>query len=170
MVSGPALPERPAMMPCGAQGFVAGDCGRTGLVPGLPVLADGNDRGGLSVDDSGVAAAGVIRPIDGHRADFFTLGDLVRQVRQDRTVAIAAGGEFHGADVRRGGVHGQMDLAPLAASLNTVLARLPLAITEDLGPGAVHQQVQRAIGAPIWDLDGQPSAGLRGATGAMVLP
>jgi hypothetical protein len=39
-----------------------------------------------------VATAGVIRPISGHRADLFALGYLVEQFRQDRTVAIAAGG------------------------------------------------------------------------------
>lgn len=64
-------------------------------------------------------------------------------------------------DVRRGGVHGQMNLAPLAPTLNTVLAGLPFAVAEELDAGAVHQQVQRPFGAAIWDLDGQhflPSA------------
>jgi hypothetical protein len=41
----------------------------------------------------------------------------------------------------------------LAATLNTVLASLPLAISGELDPGAVHQQVQRTIGAPVGDLD-----------------
>jgi hypothetical protein len=50
---------------------------------------------------------------------------------------------------------GQMYLAPLAATLNTVLGSLPLVISEDLDPSAVHQQVQRTIGAPVRDLDGQ---------------
>ncbi len=48
-----------------------------------------------------------------------------------------------------------MDLAPLASALNAVLARLPLAIAEELDTGAVNQQVQRAIGAAVRDLDGQ---------------
>jgi len=51
-------------------------------------------------------------------------GDLVQQLRQDRAVTVAAGGIFHRPDVRSGRVHGQMDLAPLAAgtkvSVNTV--------------------------------------------------
>ncbi len=78
-----------------------------------------------------------------------------------KTVAVAAGREFHRPDVRRGGVHRQMDLAPLASALNTVLSGLPFAVAEELDPGAVNQQVQRAIDAPIRDLDSQrflPSA------------
>jgi len=42
-----------------------------------------------------------------------------------------------------------------------MLAGLPLTVTEELDPGAVHEQVERPIGAPIWDLNGQrllPSA------------
>jgi hypothetical protein len=36
-----------------------------------------------------------------------------------------------------------------------MLARPPFAITEKLDAGAVHEQVQGAIGAPLGDLDGQ---------------
>ena len=107
------------------------------------------------VEDGGVASARVIGAVRGHCADLFALGDLVKQLWQDRTVAVAAGGEFHGADVRRGRVHGQMYLAPLAASLNTVLAGLPFTIAQELDASAVNQQVQWAVGAPIRDLDGQ---------------
>jgi|GEM_PF-6539978 len=56
----------------------------------------------------------------------------------------------------------------LAPPLNAVLAGLPLTIAKELDPGAVHKQVQRPIGAAIWDLDGQRSMGLHGPTGAMV--
>jgi hypothetical protein len=48
-----------------------------------------------------------------------------------------------------------MDLTPSASALNAVLVRRPLVIAWETEPGAVHQQVQRAIGAPIWDLDYQ---------------
>jgi len=48
-----------------------------------------------------------------------------------------------------------MNLAPLASALDTVFARLPFAIAEELDPGAVHQQVQGAVGTAIWDLDGE---------------
>ena len=113
MVSGPSLPERPAIVPGGAKGFVSGDCRRAVLFPRPTVFADRDDRRGLTVDDGGMAAARIIRAIGDHGADLFALGDLVEQFRQDRTVTIAAGSEFYSADVRRGGIHGQMHLAPL---------------------------------------------------------
>ena len=70
------------------------------------------------------------------------------------------------ADVRSGGIHGQMDLAPSAPPLNAVLAGWPLAIAiatrhrhsplaGQPDPGAVHKQVEGAISAPKGDLDGQ---------------
>ena len=116
----------------GAQGLVAADSGRAVLFPRSAVLADWDDRSGLAVDVGGVAAAGVIGAIGGHGADLFAIRDLVKQVRQDRTVAIAAGGELHRPEVRSGRTHSQMHLAPLAAALNTVFARLPFAIAEEL--------------------------------------
>jgi len=58
VISGPALPERPAMVPGGAQGIVSGDCGRAILFPRPPVPADRDDRCGLAVDDGRMAAAG----------------------------------------------------------------------------------------------------------------
>ena len=69
MVSGPALPERPAIVPGGAQRFISGDGGWAVLFPRPPVLSDWDDRGGLAVDDGGVAAAGVIGTIGGYGAD-----------------------------------------------------------------------------------------------------
>ena len=90
------------------------------------------ERDGLPVDDGGVAAAGVRGAIGGHSADLFAFGDLVRQFRQDRTVAIAAGRELHRPNVRGCGIHGQMDLAPLASALNAMLARLPVTIAKEL--------------------------------------
>lgn len=155
VVSCPALPERPAVVPGRAQGFVSGNRGRAVLFPRSPILADRDDRGGLPVDDGGVASARVIGAVGSHRADLFVVRDLVQQLRKHRAVTVAAGGKLHRANVRRGRVHGQMHLAPLAAALNTMLARLPFAITKELDPGAVHQQVQRTIDASIGDLNGQ---------------
>jgi hypothetical protein len=48
-----------------------------------------------------------------------------------------------------------MHLAPLEAALRAMFALLPPAITEKLDCGAVHEQVQGAIGAPTKDLDRQ---------------
>ena len=102
-----------------------------------------------------MAPACVVGTIGRHCADLFAFGDLVEQFRQDRTVTIATGSEFHGADVRRGGIHGQMHLAPLECALNTILAGLPFAIAQKLATGADNEQVQRPVGAPIGDQDGQ---------------
>lgn len=49
------------------------------------------DRAGLPVDDGGMAAAGVIGAIRGHGANLFAQGDLIEQLRQARTVAVATG-------------------------------------------------------------------------------
>ena len=94
VVSAPAFPERPAIVACGAEGFVSGDCGRAVLFPGPLVLANRNDRGGLSVDDRRMASAGVIGAISGHRADLLTFRDLVQQLGQNRAITIAAGREL----------------------------------------------------------------------------
>ena len=75
-----------------------------------------------------MTAAGVIGAIRSHGADFFAFGDLVQQLRQNGAVPVTTGGEFHSADVRSGGVHGQMHLAPLAATLIAVPACLPFPI------------------------------------------
>src|SRR6056297_3209772 len=60
MVSGPAFPECSAVVSGGAQGFVAGARRRTVLFPWSAVLADRDDRSGMTVDDGGMAAAGAI--------------------------------------------------------------------------------------------------------------
>ena len=102
-----------------------------------------------------MAAARVVGAVGGDGADRLAFGDLAEQVRQHGTITVAAGGEFDGADVRRGRVHGQMHLAPLASSLRAMLARLPFAIAEELDASAVDQQVQWPIGTSIRNLDGQ---------------
>ena len=92
-----------------------------------------------------MTAAGVIGAIRSHGADFFAFGDLVQHLRQNGAVPVTTGGEFHSADVRSGGVHGQMHLAPpltvckqtvagqrLASALNAMLARLPVTIAKEL--------------------------------------
>jgi hypothetical protein len=60
MVSGPALPERPAIVPGGAQSFGPDDCSRAVLFPRPAVLSDRYDWNGLPVDDGSVATARVI--------------------------------------------------------------------------------------------------------------
>lgn len=53
-----------------------------------------------------------------------------------------------------------MDLAPLATTVNAMLADLPFAIAEELDPGAVHEQVEWTVGTAIRDLDTQGFDGL----------
>ena len=96
----------------------------------------------------------VVGTIGRHGADVFVHGDLLQQVWQNWAVAISAGCKLHRPDVGGGGIHRQMDLAPLTAALNTVLAGLPLTVTEELDPGAVHEKIERPVGAPIRDLNG----------------
>jgi len=68
---------------------------------------------------------------------------------------VAAGCEIYHPDVRCGGVHGQIDLALLASALDCVFARLQFSIAQELGAGAVDQEVQGAISASMRDLNGQ---------------
>jgi len=85
-------------------------------------------------------------------ADVFVVRDPVEKVWQDGAVAFPAGGKLDRTDVGCGSVHGQMDLAPLASPLNTVLPGLPLAIAEELDAGAIHQQIQRPASTAIGNL------------------
>ena len=48
---------------------------------------------------------------------------------------------------------GQMHFTPLVSSLRAMLARLPFDIAKELDPSAVHEQVQRAAGTAIRDLN-----------------
>ena len=82
VVSRPPFPECPAVLTCGAQGFVAGPGGWTILLPRPAILADRNDGRAAACDDGAVAAAGVVGAICGHGADFFVVWDLVQQIRQ----------------------------------------------------------------------------------------
>lgn len=86
---------------------------------------------------------------------------MIEQLWQNGAVTVRAGSELHCPDLRRGGVHRPMHLAPLASTLDAVRSARPFAITGELDPGAVRKQLQVAIGAPMRDLDGQrllPSA------------
>lgn len=125
MVARPAPPERPAVVTRYAQALVSDSGRRAVVLPGSAVLADRNDRDGIAFEGSGVAAAGIVSAISRHRADWFVLRHLIEQLGQDRTVPVPARRKLHGPDVGRGGVHGDMNLSPLAATLHAVLADLP---------------------------------------------
>ena len=76
VVSGPVLPERPAVAFRGAQRLVPGLCCWAVFLPRTPVLPDRNDWRGAPVDDGSMAAAGVVGTIGGHGANLFVFGDL----------------------------------------------------------------------------------------------
>ena len=80
VIARPALPEGPAIVSGGAQGFVADACRRVVFLPQSTVLADLNDRDRVAREDRAVAPARVIGTIGGHGADLFVLGDLVQQI------------------------------------------------------------------------------------------
>jgi hypothetical protein len=155
VVSGPAFPERPPVVSRCAQGVVGDACSWAAFFRKTSVLSERDDRNGVAFDDGIVAAACVLGAVGGDRAYQVVPLDLAEQIGPHGAVAVGAGGEFHLSDVGCGRVHGQMDLAPLASALHLVLASLPFAIAEEFDPGAVDQQVQRAIFAAIRDLDGQ---------------
>lgn len=136
----------------GPQVFVSGDRGWAVFLPQPTILADRDGWDRAAREDHAVAPAPVVGPIGGHVADLFVLGDLVQQIWKDGAVAFSAGGELDRTDVGGGGIHGQMDLAPLAAALHAVLAGLSLAIAEKLDPCAVREQVQRPAGTAIRNL------------------
>ena len=150
VVSCPAVPECPAIVPGGAQGFVVGACCRAVLFPRSAVLADRDDRGGLPVDDRRMTAAGVICPIGGHGADLFVCGNLAQQLRQDRAVAFAAGGELHRPNVRSGRVGANAVFAKqretaIAASTETQHPDImtSLAIAKKFAPGRTCSHTSR---------------------------
>ena len=78
-------------------------------------------------------------------AIFLIRRDLVEQLGQHGRVAHVAGGELGSPDFQGLLVNSDVDLAPDPPFRATVLARIPLAFALDLDPGAVDQEVQRAL-------------------------
>ena len=101
-------------MSCLVQDVVADACGRAILFPRATVPADGDARFGPSINDYAMASSGVIGAVSHDRANFFILGDLCKQVRQQRAVALSARREFDGPDVASLSIHADMDFAPRA--------------------------------------------------------
>src|SRR6056297_218675 len=66
-----------------------------------------------------------------------------------------APGDLDSADLQCFLINPEMDLAPHTPFGAAMLAGVPFAFALDLDPGAVDQQVQRALGATIWDADGE---------------
>lgn len=84
------------------------------------------------------------------------------------SAVIPTGGELGRADFQRFLVDPDMKLAPDPPLRAAMLAGVPFPFALDLDPGAVYQQVKRAVRAAVGDVHLQRSRGLRGATCATV--
>ena len=78
-------------------------------------------------------------------------GDLRHPFGQLRGIPDVAAGDLDRPDLQRLFVDPEMDLAPDAAFCPAVLARVPLTFPFDLDPGAVDQEMQRTLRAPMRD-------------------
>lgn len=136
-----------------AQDVVAGDgSGGVGL-PRFCVLARRNDRRSTSGGDGVMAFAGVEGTVGGDAGDLLVGRDLVQQLGQHGRVTDVAGGELGGPDFQCFLVDPDVDLAPDPPFCATMLAGVPLPFALNLDPSAVDQQVQRAVGTAVGDVD-----------------
>ena len=137
-----------------------------GGFPGLAIPPRRNDRSSAAGSDGVMALAGVECAISGDAGDFLIGRDLVEQFGQHGRVTNIAGGELGCADFHCLLINSDVDLAPDAPFGAAVLARVPLTFALDLDPGAVDQEVQRALRGAVGDVNLQ--ALLAAAEGAEV--
>lgn len=97
--------------------------------------------------------AGVESAVGCDGCDLLIGRDLVQQLGQHRCTAHVAGGELSRPDFQGFLVDPDVDLAPDAPLGTAMLAGVPLAFALDLDPGAVDQQVQRAVRTAVGDVD-----------------
>jgi len=141
VIAAPSSPDGPPDTLRRAQDFVAGDSPTGVGFPRLGVLARRDYCGGTSGSDGVVALAGVESAIGGDGCDLLLGRDLVQQLGQHRGISHVAGRELGCTDFQGFLVDPDVDLAPDAPFRAAVLAGVPLALTLDLDPGAVDQQV-----------------------------
>lgn len=89
-----------------------------------------------------MVASRVTGTIGDHGADVFVFRDLYGNIWLSLS-RLGVNSTARMSDVPVPTTHGQMGLAPLASALNTVLVRLPFAVTLELDSGAAHEQIQR---------------------------
>ena len=155
IVAVPSFPNCTAFFTNVAQDCVSRDCGRAVLTPKPPVLADRDDGCRPMLENSVVAAAGIVSPIRRNRADLLLLRDLIEQGMQCRAVILPAGGELDRPKVGCCRVHRQTDLALLTSVQGAVLAGAPFTDAKELDAGAVHQQGHESVDASIGELDSE---------------
>ena len=100
-----------------------------------------------------MALAGVKGTISGDACNLVIWRDLVQKLWQHGRVTDITGGELGRAYFQRLLVNSDVDLAPDPALGATMLAGVPLPFALDLDAGAVDQQVQRAAGSTVGNID-----------------
>ena len=151
VVSAPVSPDRTAEIFRRPQGLVSGDSSSGDGLPRLRVLAGRYDGMGAAVSDRVTALAGIISAVSGDAADLLACRDLAEQVGQDWCIADMALGDLDGSNLQCFLINSEMDLAPDPSFRTTVFAGVPFALSLDLDPGAIYQQVQQTLGAAIGD-------------------
>ena len=102
----------------------------------------------MATGDGFVAGLGVIGPIRAHGVQRLMCGDLGEELRQHGSVPDGVVRDLDGSDLQRLSIDAQVNLAPLAPVVSTMLLGLPFTFTQHLHAGAVDQQVQAgAVGA-----------------------
>ena len=102
-----------------------------------------------------MALSGVVGAVGCDTGDVRISGDLGQQFGQHGGIPNVAAGDLDCPDLQCLPVDPEMDFAPDAALRAAMLARVPLALSLDLGPHAVDQQVQQAPRPPMRDVHGQ---------------
>jgi len=153
VVAAPFLPDCPAQSTRCVQDVVA--CIRTVAIrlPGFGILAGRDDGIRRAQRDGFMTVLGIVGAIAADAGNALVGRNLAEQRWQDRRIADAVVGHLHSPDLERGRVDSEVDLAPLAAVIRTMLLRLPFAFAQHLDASAVYQQMQARRGRYCSDGD-----------------
>lgn len=108
-----------------------------------------------ALGDGVIAFASVVGTVCREPADLFTLGDLVEQVRQNRSIGHVASRNLDGAKLQCLLVDPEMGLMPDRPLWAAMFARVPFAHTLDLDPCTADKKAQRPLGAAIGNVHGK---------------
>ena len=106
---------------------------------------------GAAVSDRVMALVDIINAVSGDAADLLACQDLTEQIGQEWCIADVVPGDLDGSNFQCFIINSEMDLAPDSSFRTTVFAGVPFALSLDLDPGAIYQQVQQTRGAAIGD-------------------
>lgn len=110
---------------------------------------DGMDA---AIGDCIMAFSGILGAVCSDAADLLVRRDLVEQIWQHRCISDMAPGDLDGPNFQRLLVDPEVNLAPDPPFGAAMFAGVPLALTLDLDPCAVDQQIERALGTAIRDV------------------